>query len=128
MDVSGPRSNYIVSGQSIDYFMIRSTQLSRKSSIHLLRQSLNPYSFSNYSRLDQSLKTTLDLTTIQGASAWLCVLSLGFSLHKAVFHDAVVIRYCWPLALNSISLCLWCCLLSGPCFVLLKEWASLPLP
>ena len=50
--------------------------------------------------MDQSLKTALDLATIRGASAWLSALPLseyGFSLHKAAFHDAVALRYGWPL-------------------------------
>ena len=33
VDITGQLSNYIVSGQSIDYFTIRSAQISRKSSI-----------------------------------------------------------------------------------------------
>ena len=46
------------------------------------------------------MKTALDLATIRGASAWLYALPLseyGFSLHKAAFHDAVALRYGWPL-------------------------------
>ena len=46
------------------------------------------------------MKTALDLATIRGASAWLSALPLseyGFSLHKAAFHDAVALRYGWPL-------------------------------
>ena len=101
MDITEPLSNYIASGQSIDYFLMKSTQLFRKSSIHLSRQSLYSDSFSSLkSQSDQSLKTVLDLATIRGASAWLSALPLseyGFSLHKAAFHDAVALRYGWPL-------------------------------
>ena len=81
--------------------LIKSTQLSRKSSIHLSRQSLYSDSFSSLrSQSDQSLKTALDLATTRGASAWLSALPLleyGFSLYKAAFHDAVALRYGWPL-------------------------------
>ena len=77
------------------------TQLSRKSSIRLSRQSLYSDSFSSLrSQSDQSLKTALDLATIRGASAWLSALPLseyGFSLHKAAFHGAVALHYGWPL-------------------------------
>ena len=101
MDITEPLSNYIVSGQSIDYFLMKSAQLYRKSSIRLSRQSLYSDSFSSLrSQSDQSLKTALDLATIRGASAWLSALPLseyGFSLHKAAFHDAVALRYGWPL-------------------------------
>ena len=81
--------------------MVRSTQISRKSSIRSSRQSLYSDSFSSLrSQLDQSLKTALDLATVRIASAWLSALPLseyGFSLHKAAFHDAVALRYGWPL-------------------------------
>ena len=101
MDITEPLSNYIVSGQSIDYFLMKSTQLSRKSSIRLSRQSLYSDSFSSLrSQSDQSLKTALNLATTGGASAWLSALPLleyGFSLHKAAFHDAVTLCYGWPL-------------------------------
>ena len=63
--------------------------------------SLYSDSFSSLqSQLDQSLKTALALATIRGASACLSALPLseyGFSLHKAAFHDAVALRYGWPL-------------------------------
>ena len=101
MDITESLSNYIVSGQSIDYFLMKSTQLFRKSSIRLSRQSLYSDSFSSLrSQSDQSLKTALDLATIRGASAWLSALPLSeycFSLHKATFHDAVALCYGWPL-------------------------------
>ena len=101
VDITGSLSNIIVSGNSIEYFTVWSTQISRKSSIRSSRQSLYSDSFSSlHSQLDQSLKTALDLATVRGASAWLSALPLSeydFSLHKVAFHDAVVLRYVWPL-------------------------------
>ena len=46
------------------------------------------------------MQTVLDHTTIKGASTWLSALPLfeyGFVLHKAAFHDAIVLCYGWPL-------------------------------
>jgi len=42
----------------------------------------------------------VDLATVKGASSWLSTLPLmerGFVLHKSAFHDALALRYSWPL-------------------------------
>ena len=101
VDINGPLSQCIVSGQSFDYFQMRTEQLSRKSAIRLSRQSsYSDTSSSLRSQLSHSLQTALDLATVRGASAWLSALPLseyGFTLHKAAFHDAIALRYGWPL-------------------------------
>ena len=76
-------------------------QYSKKSAIHLSRQSL--YSASSSAlrpELDNTLQTALVHATIKGASTWLSALPLseyGFASHKAAFHDAIALRYGWPL-------------------------------
>ena len=101
VDITGPLSQCIVSGQSFDYFQMRTEQLYRKSAIRLSRQSsYSDASSSLRSQLSHSLQTALDLATVRGASAWLSALPLsgyGFTLHKAAFHDAIALRYGWPL-------------------------------
>ena len=81
---TGPLSQCIVSGQSFDYFQMRTEQLSRKSAIRLSRQSsYSDTSSSLRSHLSHSLQTALDLATIRGASAWLSAIPLseyGFTL------------------------------------------------
>ena len=67
--------------------------LSRQSSCSDASSSLR-------SQLSHSLQTALDLATVRGASAWLSALPLleyDFTLHKAAFHDAIALRYGWPL-------------------------------
>ena len=72
VDITGPLSQCIVLGQSFDYFQMRTEQLSRKSAIHLSRQSLySDTSSSLHSHFSHSLQTALDLAAIRGASAWL---------------------------------------------------------
>ena len=98
--ITGPLSQCIVSGQSFDYFQMRTEQLSGKSAIHLSRQSSYCDTSSLHSHLSHSLQTASDLATIREASAWLSALPLseyGFTLHKAAFHDAIALRYGWPL-------------------------------
>ena len=101
VDITGPLSQCIVLGQSFDYFQMRTEPLSRKFVIRLFGQSAySDTSSSLCSHLNHSLQTALDLTTIRGASAWLSALLLseyGFTLHKAAFHDAIALRYGWPL-------------------------------
>ena len=49
------------------------------------------------------LQTALDHVTIKGVSTWLSALPLseyGFALHNATFHDAIALRYGWPLYRN----------------------------
>ena len=113
--------------------MVRSTQISRKSSIRSSRQSLYSDSFSSLrSQLDQSLKTALDLATVRIASAWLSALPLseyGFSLHKAAFHDAVALRDGWPLQwIPSRCACGAAFSVDHACFVVPQGWSSLPSP
>ena len=80
---------------------MKSEQLSRKSEIRVSKQSL----YSNTSadlrvELDHASQVSLDLATTIRASAWLSALPLtkyGFTLHKAAFHDAIALRYDWPL-------------------------------
>ena len=51
-------------------------------------------------KLDHASQVSLDLATTRGASAWLSALPLteyGLTLHKAAFHDAIALRYGWPL-------------------------------
>ena len=97
-----PSPNHIGSGQCVDYFQVDFLeQLYRKSEIHLSKQSM----YSNASaclrvNLDHASQVSLDLATTRGASAWLSALPLteyGFTLHKATFHDAIALRYGWPL-------------------------------
>ena len=45
----------------------------------------------------------LDLATEKGLSAWLTVLpfqDLGFNLNKRDFHNAVKLRYDWPVKIS----------------------------
>ena len=102
LTITEPLSHHIGSGQCVDYFQVKSEQLSRKSEIRLSKQSM----YSNTSaglrvELDHASQVSLDLaTTTRGASAWLLALPLteyGFTLHKAVFHDAIALCYGWPL-------------------------------
>ena len=101
LDITGPLSSCIGSGEPFHYFDIRSSQYSKKSTIHLSRQSL--YSASSSAlrpELDNTMQTALDHATIKGASTWLSALPLseyGFALHKAAFHDAIALRYGWSL-------------------------------
>ena len=103
LDITGPLklSSCIGSGEPFHYFDIRSSQYSKKSAIHLSRQSL--YSASSSAlrpELDSTTQTALDYATIKGASTWLSALPLseyGFASHKAAFHDAIALRYGWPL-------------------------------
>ena len=101
LDITGPLSSCIGSGEPFHYFDIRPSQYFKKSSIHLSRQSL--YSASSSAlrpELDSTTQTALDYATIKGASTWLSALPLseyGFALHKAAFHDAIALRYGWPL-------------------------------
>ena len=94
-------SHHIESGQCVDYFQVKSEQLSRKSEIRLSKQSM--YSNTSASlrvELDHVSQVSLDLATTRGASAWLSAFPLseyGLTLHKAAFHDAIAIRYGWPL-------------------------------
>ena len=51
-------------------------------------------------RLPENMKRCLILAQEKGASSWLTVKLLrqhGFALHKSVFHDALALRYDWPL-------------------------------
>ena len=99
--ITEPLSHHIGSGQCVDYFQVKSEQLSRKSEIHLSKQSM--YSNTSASlcvELDHASQVSLDLATTRGASAWFSALPLteyGFTLHKAAFHDAIALRYGWPL-------------------------------
>jgi len=101
LDITGPLSRCIGSSQVFDYFDLRMEQLSRKSAIHCSKQ----FWYSNASsdlrgHLDHTLQLALDLATTRGASSWLSALPLseyGFTLHKAAFHDAIALRYGWPL-------------------------------
>ena len=50
--------------------------------------------------LPDSLKRCVQLAQEKGASSWLTVRPLqehGFRLHKSAFHDALCLRYGWPL-------------------------------
>ena len=52
-----------------------------------------------------TLQIALDHATIKGASTWLSALPLsehGFALHKAAFHDAMALRYGWPLCRTPV--------------------------
>ena len=91
------------SGHSCGYFhKIRAEQFSRKKDIRQVKQSYHSsVSCSLRSQLSHSLQLSLNLATVKGASAWLSALPLsenGFTLHKSVFHDAVALRYGWPLS------------------------------
>ena len=51
-------------------------------------------------RLPENMKRCLILAQEKGASSWLTVKPLrqhGFTLHKSAFHDALALRYDWPL-------------------------------
>ena len=107
LDITGPLSSCIGSGEPFHYFDIRSSQYSKKSAIHLSRQSL--YSASSSAlrpEFDSTMQTALDHATIKGASTWLSALPLseyGFALHKAAFHDAIALRYGWPLCRTLLT-------------------------
>ena len=101
LTITEPLSHHIGSGQCVDYFQVKSEQLSRKSEIRLSKQSM----YSNTSaglrvELDHASQVSLDLAMTRGALAWLSALPLteyGFTLHKAAFHDAIALHYGWPL-------------------------------
>ena len=101
LTITEPLSHHIGSGQCVDYFQVKSEQLSRKFEIRLSKQS----TYSNTSaglhdELDHASQVSLDLATTRGASAWLSALPLteyGFTLHKAAFHDAIALCSGWPL-------------------------------
>ena len=94
-------SHHIGSGYCVDYFQLKSEQLSRKCEIRLSKQSM----YSNTSaclrvQLDHASQVSLDLATTRKVSAWLSALPLtehGFTLHKAVIHNAIALRYGWLL-------------------------------
>ena len=96
LTITEPLSHHIGSGQSVDYFQVKSEQFS-----HLSKQSM--YSNTSASlrvELDHASQISLYLTMTRGASAWLLALPLteyGFILHKAAFHDTIALRYDWPL-------------------------------
>ena len=106
LDITGPLSSCIGLGKPFDYFDVRSAQYSKKSAVHLSRQSLHSTSSSALrSELDGTLQIALDHATIKGASTWLSALPLsehGFALHKAAFHDAMALRYGWPLCRTPV--------------------------
>ena len=101
LDITRPLSSCIGSRQPFDYFEMKSAQYSKKSATRLSRQSLHSDSSSALrTQLDNTLQTAVDQATIRGASTWLSALPLseyGFALHKAAFHDAMALRYGWPL-------------------------------
>ena len=96
-------SHQIGSGQCVNYFQVKSEQLSRKSEICLSKQSMYRVRVrvrvSLRVELDHASQVSLDLATTIGASAWLSALPLseyGFTLHKATFHYAIALHYGWP--------------------------------
>ena len=47
-----------------------------------------------------TLRRAVELSDEKGASTWLTVLPIqqhGFILHKGAFHDALCLRYAWPI-------------------------------
>ena len=81
---------------------IRAQQFLRKKDIQQVKQSYYSSTSCNLrAQLNHNLQLALDLATAKGASAWLSTLPLseyGFTLHKSAFHDAVALRYGWPLS------------------------------
>ena len=66
-----------------------------------IRQVKQSYYSSVSCNLRAQLQLSLDLATTKGASVRLSALPLseyGFTLHKSAFHDAVALRYGWPLS------------------------------
>ena len=60
-----------------------------------------------HSQLPPHLQKAVNLAQEKGASTWLTALPLkdhGFALHKAAFHDAMALRYGWPIS-NLPSKC-----------------------
>ena len=82
VDITRPLSQCIVSGQSCDYFQM-------KSAICLSRQSSYSDTSSSFrSHFSHSLQTALYLATIRGASTWLSALPLseyGFTYIRLPF-------------------------------------------
>jgi len=101
VSISLPLTQCIGQDQSGTYFDVKMVQIKRKSDIRSARQShYKSVSSSIRDNLTQSLQLALDLATTKGASSWLSALPLiehGFVLHKSAFHDALALRYGWPL-------------------------------
>ena len=69
LDITGLLSFCIGSEKPFNYFNIRSSQYSKKSAIHLSRQSLHSASSSALGlELGDTLQTAVDHATIKGAS------------------------------------------------------------
>ena len=85
-------------------------QLENKAQIHIeSRNRCLDEATAIYDQLPESLKSAIDLAKQKGASSWLTVLPLiehGFTLHRAVFHDAIALWYGWtPTNMATTCVC-----------------------
>ena len=96
--ITEPLSSFIP-GQDTNSFVVKTEQLSRKSTTHHSKaSSYSEQSSGLWEHLDPPLQHAWDLATAKGASSWLTTCPLGeheFALHKLAFQDAIALYYGW---------------------------------
>ena len=64
------------------------------------RRSCEELASALHPQLSLDLQRAREFASLKGVSSWLTALPIdehGFALHKSDFHDAVCLRYGWPL-------------------------------
>ncbi len=109
-NITAPLVSLILDQSHVYHQEAKAQQLSaKKEAVKRRKQSDSAAAIELESKLPDSMKRAMQVSTEKGASSWLATLPIdehGFALHKGAFRDALCLRYGWrPSHLPSHCIC-----------------------